>query len=620
MHRIFRRTATVFAVLLIPAIATTCKDSSGPAEDRVTHINASSGDLQGGIVAQPLTQPVVALALDAEDRPVRGALAMWAVTTGGGTITAVEDNSDSNGLARAQWVLGPVAGEQTATVTIGTATYTFRATALAGPATAVSVSPADLVIDALNANAGLTASARDQYDNPVTGRPFTWTSQNTNVATVNSSGVVTSRSVGATRVDATLDGVTGSSNVTVAPVPASITLNPPGASFTAVGQNTQFVATARDRNGNLIALQPTGFLWSSTDPNVVTVSTTGLAMAVGSGFAQIVAAVGAVNGVAQVTVAQTPVSLTIAPQVDTLTTVKPATLLTVTGRDSNNGVINNPAVTWSTDDATIATMAQNGQVTAVKNGTVKVRATSTANTMVVDSATIVVRLNAPPKTVADVYGAITNTSIVIAAPGVLANDTLGIPAGMVTSFGGGSLGGTVTLAVAGAVLSFGTGGSLQLSPNGALVFTPSTGFNGAFTFMYRVQTVAGTSDAMVTIHVGDPPMAVDDAYMTAMNVPLTITPPGVLMNDDLGFPVSAVASFGGGTLGGAVTTFPAGQLVHFASGGFAGGQFRLQADGALTFTPPTGYTGVVTVMYRLSNGVVSTDATITITVAPMPDS
>jgi hypothetical protein len=84
----------------------------------------------------------------------------------------------------------------------------------------------------------------------------------------------------------------------------------------------------------------------------------------------------------------------------------------------------------------------------------------------------------------------------------------------------------------------------------------------------------------------------------------------VLTNDTGGFPAAAVQSFGGPSLAGTVTSFAAGQLVGFGVGGFV----QLNADGRLSFTPPTGFTGAFSFLYRIGNGIGTSDATITITV------
>ena len=609
----FRRFAALVAFAAMTAVFTVCDDPIPPNE-RVSSVTASSGDLQGGIAGMQLGQPIVLLAIDGQDRPVGGATVEWSVTTGGGTVTPVETRTDSNGRASATWVLGESAGEQTATATIGTSSHTFRATALAGTAATVTVTPAAVSIDAIDGTAALEAAARDAFDNLITGRAFTWTSQNSNIVTVSSSGVVTARATGSTQVQASLDGASGAADVMVAQVATQVGLSPTSGSLTAVGQTLQFTASSQDRNGNPITRPQTDYTWTSSNTGVATVSTAGLVTAAGGGTTQISAAVGSVSASATVTVSQTATTIAIAPKVDTLTTAQPGHQLLVDARDSNNQVILNPSLTWLSRDTLIARVSSTGFVTAVSNGTTIVKVTSG---MVMDSATIVVRLNMPPKAVNDALGAITSTPLVVNAPGLLANDTLGIPVAAIVSFGGGSLGGTVTSNPAGGVAA-GVDGSIQVFANGAIAFTPTMGFNGVFTFMYRVQTVAGMSDATVTIQVGNPPTATDDAYMTTQNVPITVGPPGLLSNDGLGFPLASVTRFGGGNLSGAVTDFMAGQLVVFGIGGFSGGQIRIQADGSVSFTPPVNYVGTYTVMYRMASSTGSSDATITFTIGPVP--
>jgi hypothetical protein len=71
-------------------------------------------------------------------------------------------------------------------------------------------------------------------------------------------------------------------------------------------------------------------------------------------------------------------------------------------------------------------------------------------------------------------------------------------------------------------------------------------------------------------------------------------------------------SYGGGTFGGTAASFSAGTAVAFGLGGF----LRVNADGSMTFTPPTGFTGTITFLYRLANDHSSSDAMVTVTVSP----
>jgi uncharacterized protein YjdB len=602
-----RRAFRLHVLSSLVLVLINCDDGLSPNE-RVSTLGAAAGDQQGGIAGQPLAQPLVVRALDGEGRPVRGADVQWQVATGGGTITPATGKTDADGRASASFTLGTGAGEQTATARVDTITVTFRATALAGPAVTLTLTPSPLLLDAIGATGQLTVNARDANNNPITGRNPAWSSTADNIATV-VNGVVTAVSPGTARARATLDQATGEAEIRVQPVPATIAVTPPSPTFVSLGQTMQFSASARDRLGNPVTVPAQDYLWSTSNAQIVSVNATGLATAEGNGTAQVRASLGNVTGQATVTVSQVPVSLSVNPKADTLTTAQPFAQLQVTGTDANNRPIVAPTVTWTTSNALIATVTQFGVVNAVANGEVVIRATHGS---VSDSARITVRLNAAPKPVADIVAAEKDVQKVVAAPGLLGNDTLGIPPGQITSFGDGNVGGTVTSNAAGATATFGTGGSLRVNADGSLTFMPSAGFTGNFTFNYRVTNSVGSADGLVTIQVGVAPAAVDDAFATGAGTTLTVpAATGALSNDTVGFPAGVVVTFGGLNLGGTVTSFPAGQLVAFGIGGFV----RLNADGSLTFTPPTGFTGAFAFQYRLSNGSGTSDATITITVS-----
>jgi hypothetical protein len=91
-------------------------------------------------------------------------------------------------------------------------------------------------------------------------------------------------------------------------VPATITLNPSSVSFTALDETRQLSASVTDQSGN--PLTETNVSWSSSNDAVATVSSTGLVTATGMGTAQVTAAYGSANAVAEVTVVQTPTQLT----------------------------------------------------------------------------------------------------------------------------------------------------------------------------------------------------------------------------------------------------------------------------------------------------------------------
>ncbi len=235
-------------------------------------------------------------------------------------------------------------------------------------------------------------------------------------------------------------------------------------------------------------------------------------------------------------------------------------------------------------------------------------------------------LRVSPLAFDDTYsGAVAATAFpVAAATGLIANDAAGIPAGTVASFGGGSLAGTEATNAAGTTATFGAGGQLTVNANGSLSLTAPAGFSGTVTFRYRLANAIGADAAAVSVSVAVPPTAVadgpaagsvpGDAYHTAFNTAFALAAPGVRSNDTLGGPVATVASFGGGSLGGAVTANAAGATATFGTGG----SLSVASTGAVAFTPSTGFTGPFAFQYRLANTGGTSDATVTIAVGTRP--
>lgn len=138
----------------------------------------------------------------------------------------------------------------------------------------------------------------------------------------------------------------------------------------------------------------------------------------------------------------------------------------------------------------------------------------------------------------------------------------------------------------------------------SIVYTPTAGFIGLDTFTYTVQGAEGTDTATVTVNVvnvNEAPAAVNDAYSTQEDTPLTISAAGVKGNDsdpDAGDTLSAVLVTGPGN-----------------------GTLSLNANGSFTYTPGANFNGTDTFTYRVrdAGGLDSNVATVTITVTAVND-
>lgn len=225
----------------------------------------------------------------------------------------------------------------------------------------------------------LTATLTDAAGNVLTGRPITWTSNATGVASVSASGVVSGVAAGNASITATSEGVNGTAAIivttTVVPV-ASVTVTPSPASVLA-GATVQLTATPKDSAGT--ALTGRVITWSSSAPGVATVSASGLVTGVGAGSATITATSEGKSGTSAVTVtvpAPAPVAtVTVTPNPVTLR-VGTTRQLTATLKDSTGAVLTGRTVTWSSSASGVATVSATGLVTAVAAGSATITATS----------------------------------------------------------------------------------------------------------------------------------------------------------------------------------------------------------------------------------------------------
>ena len=291
----------------------------------------------------------------------------------------------------------------------------------------------------------------------------TWTAGNPSVATVNAAGLATAVGAGYTQIIASSGGISATSDLTVsiggsgggttgAP---SITVVPGTAAATFVGETTQFLAsgslTAGGSPQNLTNLVQ----WISSNVQVATVNSGGLATAVGSGTTTITASSGGVNGSGVLTVTISGASsqpiLAIIPTSANATFAGETTQFIALGNLIGSAATQNLTgnVTWSSSDVSVATIDQNGLATAVEaniapNSTT-ITAIGTTSTGSLISATSVLTaanggtVNLPTLAV---YLAGTGTGTVTSSPGTIA---CGSPAVGATCGGTFTLGTVVTL-------------------------------------------------------------------------------------------------------------------------------------------------------------------------------
>ena len=136
-----------------------------------------SGDKQQGLPDSTLAQPFEVSVLDQNGDPFAGATVAFAVTAGGGTLSATTATTDENGRAAATLTLGSDPGRNTVAVRVAELKpVIFGATAQAVPTSLTKLSgdkqegPAGAAL-----SAPLVVVVRDQINNPFEGAQVTFT-------------------------------------------------------------------------------------------------------------------------------------------------------------------------------------------------------------------------------------------------------------------------------------------------------------------------------------------------------------------------------------------------------------------------------------------------------------
>jgi len=189
-----------------------------------------------------------------------------------------------------------------------------------------------------------------------------------------------------------------------------------------------------------------------------------------------------------------------------------------------------------------------------------------------------------PTATGDLYPFTEDTPLIVAAPGVLANDEPG-----------------TTVSTASPISSTGHG-SLTLNSDGSFSYVPDPNFNGSDMFTYQATDGVEESN-LVTVQLtgtptNDAPSAATDSYQAYTGQTLVVAAPGVLGND---------------------TDIDGDSLSAVLDTGTSGGALTLNGDGSFSYTPagsnPDSFT------YHANDGTAdSGSVTVNITVVSAPNS
>jgi VCBS repeat-containing protein len=195
-------------------------------------------------------------------------------------------------------------------------------------------------------------------------------------------------------------------------------------------------------------------------------------------------------------------------------------------------------------------------------------------------------VNDAPVALADTATTDEDTTLTVAAPSVLGNDS-------------DVEGDTLTAVLDTPPAS----GSLTLNPDGSYEFIPAANSTDEVTFSYHAEDATDSSEIVtvtITVNaVNDAPVALADTASTDEDTTLTVAAPGVLGND---------SDVEGDTLTAVLDTPP------------ASGSLTLNGDGSYEFVPAPNMNGEVSFSYHAEDATTSSSiVTVTITVNPVVD-
>ncbi|MBQ6302047.1 MAG: Ig-like domain-containing protein [Bacteroidales bacterium] len=204
-----------------------------------------------------------------------------------------------------------------------------------------------------------------------TNKSVTWTSSNTTVATVSSNGLVTAKTPGSAEITVKTNdgGSTATCYITVKAkvIPVTgISLNTSSMTMK-VGETKSLSATVTPSNATDKTVT-----WKSSDSSVATVDSNGKVTAKSAGSVTISATAGSFTANCSVTVVVPVESVSLNKTELTIEKGKNATL-TATINPSN---ATDKTVTWKSSNTAIATVDQNGKVTAVEVGSAVITVTT----------------------------------------------------------------------------------------------------------------------------------------------------------------------------------------------------------------------------------------------------
>lgn len=216
LRAVRRRIAPGIPMVVAAFVAACGGDSVGPGgatEYRIDVLDGKAVSAQVGSVV-----PVRVRVTTRDGEPAEGVRVEFLPSAGHGTATPSFADTDAQGEAGTDWTLGTSAGEQVHRVVAGGAVEeVLTATALAGPAAALTILEPSLRLTGYRETAAVETRVTDAFGNELHSVPLEWSSTDPAIVSVDAAGRVTAHAKGVARVVARHGALADTATVEVDP-------------------------------------------------------------------------------------------------------------------------------------------------------------------------------------------------------------------------------------------------------------------------------------------------------------------------------------------------------------------------------------------------------------------
>lgn len=261
-------------------------------------------------------------------------------------------------------------------------------------ATRMEVAQESVTLNAIGQTVQIQVTVLDQNGAVMSGASVSWSIDNTAVATVNATGLVSAVGNGEARLTARTGNLSAHVAVSVSQTMTRIAINPGAPRLRSIGETLQLSVTGLDSRGNAVDGVELTVTWNSSDEAVATVTEKGLVTAIGIGTAQVTARSASLTANATVSVEQRVFRIVISPSEFKFTELDETFMFEAEAFDANGHGVEAPGLTWRSSDDTVATVDAEGLVTARGDGTAEI---SAHRDDVSASATVNVKLPSPDR-------------------------------------------------------------------------------------------------------------------------------------------------------------------------------------------------------------------------------